>query len=144
MNEEFEAEYDSDKYEAKISRLLYQAYRRLRKENDTARKTWDLAIRCLRRGDHYLLVMWGQCPGIHAPELIRLAMVILMFAALAGLRWVTRQLPPPNPHFMLAIFIAIVSASLVFRRAMGNALGLLRDKMLFRVIGQKEEGEDPK
>jgi len=27
---------------------------------------------------------------------------------------------------------------------MGNALGLLRDKMLFRVIGQKEEGEDPK
>jgi hypothetical protein len=58
LNEEFEAEYDSDEYEAKISRLLHHAYYRLRKENDAARKNWDLAIRCLRRGDHYLLVMW--------------------------------------------------------------------------------------
>src|SRR5882762_4208772 len=61
LNEEFEAEYDSDEYEAKISRLLHHAYQRLRK-NDAARKNWDLAIKCLRRGDHYLLVMWDLAP----------------------------------------------------------------------------------
>jgi len=55
LNEEFEAEYDSDEYESKISRLLHYAYRRLRKENDAVRKNWNLAIKCLRRGDHYLL-----------------------------------------------------------------------------------------
>jgi hypothetical protein len=67
LNEEFEAEYDSDEYEAKISRLLHHAYRRLRKDNDAARKNWDLAIRCLRRGDHYLLVMWDLAPSTWTP-----------------------------------------------------------------------------
>jgi hypothetical protein len=38
LNDEFEAEYDSDEYEAKISKLLHHAYQRLRKENDAARK----------------------------------------------------------------------------------------------------------
>src|SRR5258708_12488599 len=62
LNEEFEAEYDSDEYEAKISRLLHHAYGRLRKENDAVRKNWDLAIKCLRRSDHYLLAMWDLPP----------------------------------------------------------------------------------
>ena len=60
LNQEFEAENDSDKYEARISGLLHHAYRRLRKENDAACKNWDLAIKTLRRGDHYLLVMWDM------------------------------------------------------------------------------------
>ena len=60
LNDAFEAEYDTDEYEAKISRLLHHAYGRLRKENDAVRKNWDLAIKCLRRGDHYLLVMWDM------------------------------------------------------------------------------------
>jgi hypothetical protein len=59
LNQEFEAENDSDRYEARISGLLHHAYRRLRKENHAARKNWDLAIKTLRRGDHYLLVMWA-------------------------------------------------------------------------------------
>ena len=62
LNEEFEAEYDPAEYEAKISRLIHHAYQRLRKENDAVRKNWDLAIKCLRRGDHYLLVMWDVSP----------------------------------------------------------------------------------
>ena len=39
LNEEFETEYDSDEYEAKISRLLHHAYYRLHKENDAAART---------------------------------------------------------------------------------------------------------
>ena len=67
LNEEFEAEYDSDEYEAKISRLLHQAYYRLRKEKDAARKNWNLAIRRLRSGDHYVLVMWDLTPPGESP-----------------------------------------------------------------------------
>jgi hypothetical protein len=143
MNEEFEAQYDTSKYEKKISRLMHHAYTRAYEEGGTALQTWDDAIRRLKRGDHYLLVMWGQRPGIHAPELIGLAIGIFVFAVFAGLRWITRQLPPPNPHFMLAVFLAIVAASFVFRRTIGNALGWLIDKTLFRFIEQKKEREDP-
>jgi hypothetical protein len=35
------------------------AYRRLKKESPDAARTWDAAIRELRKGDHYILVMWG-------------------------------------------------------------------------------------
>ncbi len=55
-------------YEAKISRLLHRAYHRLRKENDAARKNWDQPIRCLRRGDHYLPVMWDLTPPGERPQ----------------------------------------------------------------------------
>jgi len=51
LNDEFEAKNDSVDYEANISRLLHHAYLRLRKQNDSARRSWDLAIKCLRRGD---------------------------------------------------------------------------------------------
>jgi hypothetical protein len=94
LNEEFEAECDTSDYEAKISRLLHHAYRRLRKENDAARKNWDLAIKCLRRGDHYLIVMWDARPGIHAPQLIVVVMIIFAVAVLAGLRWITNRFQP--------------------------------------------------
>src|ERR1700687_4752073 len=63
LNEEFEAQYDTAKYEAKIARLMRHAYARLRRDNGETRRTWDTAIKCLRRGDHYLLVLWGASPG---------------------------------------------------------------------------------
>ena len=62
LNDAFEAQYDTGEYEPKISRLLHNAYQRLRQENDAARKNWDLAVKCLRRSDHYLLVMWDASP----------------------------------------------------------------------------------
>lgn len=67
LNEEFEAECDSGEHEAKISRLLHYDYYRLRKKNDAASKNWDLAIRFMRRGDHYLLVMWDLTPPGERP-----------------------------------------------------------------------------
>src|SRR6266851_621551 len=87
LNEEFEAEYDSDEYEAKISRLLHHAYQRLRKENEAARKNWDLAIKCLRRGDHYLLVMCDLAPSGGRPlgdsmKLLASSLGIIAFAFL--------------------------------------------------------------
>ena len=41
LNEEFEAEYDSDEYEARISKLLHHAHARIEKENPEAARQWN-------------------------------------------------------------------------------------------------------
>jgi hypothetical protein len=60
LNEEFEARYKTPEYETKIARLLGRAYKRLKKEDPDAAQTWDAAIKELKEGDHYLLVMWRE------------------------------------------------------------------------------------
>jgi len=60
LNDEFEAEHETKEYETKISRLLHHAYNRLKKENPEGARNWGEAIRTLRKGDHYLLVMVDQ------------------------------------------------------------------------------------
>lgn len=63
LNDEFEEKYDTAEYEAKMSRLLHRAYRRLKAENPGGQSQWDEAISTLKKGDHYVLVLWGQ----HSP-----------------------------------------------------------------------------
>ena len=60
LNDEFEAAHETKEYETKISRLLHHAYMRLKEENPERTRNWDQAIRTLRKGDHYLLVMVDQ------------------------------------------------------------------------------------
>jgi hypothetical protein len=60
LNDEFETQYETKEYETKISQLLHHAYRRLKEENPEQVRNWDQAIRTLRKGDHYLLVMVDQ------------------------------------------------------------------------------------
>jgi hypothetical protein len=60
LNDEFEAQHETKEYEAKISRLLHHAYRRLKQENPERARNWDQAIQTLRKGDHYILVMLDQ------------------------------------------------------------------------------------
>ena len=67
LNEEFEAQYDTAEYETKISRLLHHAYDRLNLEDPEGKRTWDHSIRTLRRGDHYLLVLWDIKPKSEHP-----------------------------------------------------------------------------
>lgn len=63
LNEEFEPQYETSEYEIKISRLLHHAYKRLNEENPERMRNWRQAIRTLRQGDHYLLVMVDQSSG---------------------------------------------------------------------------------
>ncbi len=58
LNDEFEAKYDATEYEAKIKRLLHQAYKRLKAEEPEKARNWDDAMRRLNAGDHYLPVLW--------------------------------------------------------------------------------------
>jgi hypothetical protein len=63
LNDEFEEKYDTAEYEAKMSRLLRRAYKRLKAENAGGKLQWDEAISTLKKGDHYILVLWRQ----HSP-----------------------------------------------------------------------------
>jgi hypothetical protein len=141
LNNDFEAQCDTTKYESKISRLLHHAYQRQRKENDEARAHWDDAIKCLRRGDHYLLVMWeltlpGERPCGDTLKLLvaSLGVVALVFLlqSIVGKfepqwRWLQKKIPNPNSHVMLGIFIAIVLVGFIFPRRVGDAVGWLLD-----------------
>jgi hypothetical protein len=62
LNDEFEAHDDTAQYEAKMSVLLQHAYQRLKAENPEGKRTWDQAVRELRKGDHYFLVLWDIKP----------------------------------------------------------------------------------
>jgi len=57
LNDEFEEKYDTAEYEAKMSRLLRGAYKRLKAENSGGKLQWDEAISTLEKGDHYILVL---------------------------------------------------------------------------------------
>lgn len=60
LNDAFEAEYDNDEYEAKVSKLMHHAHSRLKKENPEAARKWKEAIRQLSKGDHYILVLCNE------------------------------------------------------------------------------------
>ena len=60
LNDAFEAEYDPDEYEKKVRELMHHAYARIKKENPETARCWSEAIRELSKGDHYILVLWGE------------------------------------------------------------------------------------
>jgi hypothetical protein len=68
LNDEFEAQYDTAEYETKISRLLHHTYNRSKVEDPERRRNWDQAIRTLRKGDHYVLVLWDTIPASEHPR----------------------------------------------------------------------------
>jgi hypothetical protein len=88
LNEQFEAQCDTGKYEAKISLLLAHAYKRLKIEDSERARVWDQAIRTLRKGDHYFLVMWNtQSPREHAArdffKLLGIGLLVVVGIAIA-------------------------------------------------------------
>jgi hypothetical protein len=82
LNDEFEAEYDSDEYEIKVARLMHHAYARIKKENPEAARQWNAAIRELSKGDHYLPVLWqrptGERPRYDSLKLLGAALLMIV------------------------------------------------------------------
>ncbi len=68
LNDAFEAEYDTGEYETKISKLMHNAYHRIRKENPEAARQWSEAIRQLSKGDHYLLIFCKEGSPERSPQ----------------------------------------------------------------------------
>jgi len=67
LNDEFESQYETAEYEAKMSRLLHHAYRRLKKTDPEKVRDWSDAIRTLSRGDRYIPVLWAATPASDHP-----------------------------------------------------------------------------
>lgn len=63
MNAAFDAEYDSDEYEAKIADLISSFRAEAKKSNRPALDSWKDAAHALRNEDHYLLVMVDMAGG---------------------------------------------------------------------------------
>jgi hypothetical protein len=57
INAEFERDYDSDEYEAKISRLLKNAFNRDSDSSQACEREWKDALEVLKTEDHYILVL---------------------------------------------------------------------------------------
>jgi hypothetical protein len=102
LNDEFEAEYDTAAYEEKVSKLLHHGYARVKKENPESARLWDESIRTLRRGDHYLLVLWDHKSSTGRPphdslKLLGTAILVIVVsvALIAGFSAIFR--PPRHP-----------------------------------------------
>ena len=141
LNEEFEAEYDTDEYEAKIGKLLHHAYERARKENDETRRRFDTAIKSLRRGDHYLLVMWDMRPGLHGPYLIGLLLGALVLAAFYAVTRLAPRIAPPNPRIIQAILVVVILVVVLFPRAVGKAFDWVLENTVERLMGGRKSEE---
>lgn len=159
LNDEFEAECNTAAYEAKIARLMHHAYARLREDSDEARRNWDIAIRCLRRGDHYLLVMWNMSPreewsvGYFLKILAgSLGVIFLMFLVILTTEalephWRRIQkhiptFPKPNPHVLLGLFLGLVAVAFLLRPQIERVGGWLLDNVLLRFIERKGKADD--
>jgi hypothetical protein len=67
LNDEFEAEYDTPTYEAKISGLLRRAHARVKKENSESLRLWDESVTLLQKGDHYILILLDKDSALARP-----------------------------------------------------------------------------
>ena len=153
LNEEFEAEYDSDEYEAKISKLLHHAHARIKKENPQAARQWGEAILELRKGDHYILVLLNESsltwsilrerPPRDSLKLLAAGLVVAALLILAA--FIPVKFGPQlqaHSHLLFGIFITIVLAGCFFPRRIGIALSWLMDRTLFRFLEPKKDQKD--
>jgi hypothetical protein len=137
---EFDASQDSKVYEQKIAHLMKRAYKRLKNDDPPAKETWDRAIRCLKKGDHYILVMWGENSAV--TWLLVLAVLVLFSAFRFGIDWFARTATPPNPHLLLALFLTLVASVIVFQRQLGRVLDWVLDHTVERFFGSKSDEND--
>jgi hypothetical protein len=124
-----------------------------RQESDADRKNWDAAVRCLRRGDHYLLVLWDLSADsewtlryflkILAGSLGVIAFMLALVVAAGKIepQWtrLKEHVPRPNPHALLAIFVGLTILGLLFQRQVGRVFGWLCDKLIFRFMEPKDK-----
>ena len=60
LEEEFRAQYDEEEYEKKIAQRMAGACRRPKEEGPESYRSWNAALKELRKGDSYLLDSWDR------------------------------------------------------------------------------------
>lgn len=157
LNDEFDGQCDSGEFEHKVSRLMRHAYARLKKEEPGNTLKWKEAIRTLRNGDHYILVLAGQHLAHGSARYWRLIAVFFVPLALLyvfafflrspGL-WGSSDLPPYG-HFLptlgpralrvaqalfLVLFLAAIFIPKVFEPATNWTM-----RLVDWAVGRKDE-----
>lgn len=117
LNEEFEKQHDRARYEAKVSKLFSNAYRRLTTESPTGISNWSAALETLEQGDHYLLVLGARRYPLAqiSASIARLAvrsaaLVVVLYVGWIGLRYLLRIAGIPLGSFLLVAFLTICLA----------------------------------
>jgi hypothetical protein len=139
--EDFDQAYNAPAYEKKISRLMQHAYRRLKKGSNPDKDTWNDAIRCLKKGDHYILVMWGN-NSILVGICLAVGSLLVYGAFVFLARWFQQSFSPPNPHILLGVFLALIAIGFLFPRRLGKALGWIFDQTIGRFIGPNDKRDE--
>ena len=149
LNDEFEKHYDTSEFERKIALLLADAYRRLKKETPDTARTWDSCIRKLKKGDHYILVMWSQRSSstfgfwktLGASLLVALAVgLVVVLLDHFGIHPSPKGIPTTGTHtslptwvqrsilgLMIAGYIYYVASPSRFQRSLATSLCIAMD-----------------
>src|SRR5215470_5971572 len=125
LNEEFERQYDTEEYEPKMSSLLHHAYKRLKSRDPEKARRWDIAIRTLSGGDHYLLVLWNSnsplrssfTPVRDSLPLLGAGLLVAVVLLLAIFFAAKRDISVPRELGMILLLVLAVSVWLLFNWA---------------------------
>jgi len=122
LNDAFEAEYDTNEYEAKISKLLRHAHKRIRKGNPEAGRKWKEAIQELSKGDHYILFLRGEGLGLASgkpaqrPPYDSLKLLGTAILVVAGMLLFTYVWHRFGPHFFTSSRLDHISLGFLLNR----------------------------
>ena len=139
VSNQFEAEYDDEKYEKKIKKLSRRAFVRDQEESPGNIPLWREAISLLKKEDHYILVMLDvPRSALDWAKLIvaGLLLTALLVAAVAASRWAMRHVYfriPDYAGFVVIILLFAISYFLVFSnkaKTLGNYLFDLIERVI--------------
>ena len=146
LNSPFDSGYDTDKYEAKISKLMRHAHWRLQKENPDSARQWDVALAKLADGDHYISALWEigskERPPYDSLKLFLTAFLICVVLVASSFlmdhygihrndgRQIHNQMPIWLQHLIQAALIGVYIFALVFLWVLRNPTGKIRQFLL--------------
>jgi hypothetical protein len=130
VSEEFDNAYNQNEYEKKIAGLIRKAAKHDHRESREEYDAWWSAIRFLKKGDHYILVMIGIAGLRPAGDQLRLfgtafalvsCFLLITFLSIKYQINVSKYLPSRDALFFYewAVGVFVVTAYLLLRYILG-------------------------
>jgi hypothetical protein len=146
VNEQFEKECDSREYEAKVARLIKQAYQRDCTASKGNSGRWFDEITALSKEDHYILVMVGQARLRKPGDTIRFVVACVGIGiALAAFLIFTgdENLQGPELNFACGVFVVVLAALWIVASAPRRAVaGVIIRQLLPRMPSERSRNRN--